>query len=351
MNNVLFRVDANDKIGLGHYKRCATLSKRLRNHTNIYYLTKSDLIVDLNKNKGYTTIKIDAESQLGQEIELTNKLINNHMVDVIFADIKHHDVLKNENKYLNYLKKLHGLSPLLVLFEDLEINTKCADLIVIPYVGAESLQLKDTSKYLLGSKYFVLRNEFISIPQVNKGSDVKSVLVSMGGADVNKLTVKVVEVIIAISKKIHINIVLGPISRSKRKDIMNLFNSSFDSYEIFESPNNMAQLMNESDLGVFSSGLTQYEASAMGLPMIIISLNNYHRHVVDEFEKMKSCISFGVFDEGRKLCLQKSIHNLMVDKIVRYDMSNNGKKIVDGKGTDRIIKNIQSRLKVKYLKN
>ena len=103
--------------------------------------------------------------------------------------------------------------------------------------------------------------------------------------------------------------------------------SSDKSFKIYESPGNMAEIMGKSDLGIFSSGLTQYEASAVGLPAIVISLNDYHKQVVDEYAKMDSIISFGILNSSKTKILEKTISNLINDQYLRKKMSINGKKI------------------------
>ncbi len=344
MKNVLFRVDADKNIGLGHYKRCVAISNYLSNSINRIFLTKSEEVIRLNEN--ILTIKISSDYDFDQEISFTDKIINEYDIDVIISDINNHSASKNKSHYISYLKQLSVFNPLLVTFEDFIINQTNSNFIVIPYVGAENIKIDNVKKsnYLLGPKYFVIRKEFFAlIPRVIN-NQTRSILISMGGSDVNNLTEKIVKIILSISENIHINIIKGSINNYKYNKIRELLKNSDNSFKIYESPGNMAEIMGKSDLGIFSSGLTQYEASAVGLPAIVISLNDYHKQVVDEYAKMNSIISFGTFGSNRIGKLKETIINIISNQQIRRDMSRNGKKIIDGKGIERIVNEIDSRL-------
>ena len=344
MNSVLFRVDAGKKIGLGHYKRCLAISNGLNGNTKKIFLTKTEEIIGLNKNP--STIKINEDYDLDQQISLTKNIIGKYEVDVIICDINNKTASENKKQYISYIKQVSELKPLLVSFEDFKIYDTNADLVVVPYVGAENIIINNTkkSKYLLGSKYFTIRKEFLAVKPRAINSQTRSVLISMGGSDVNKLTEKIVKIILSISENIHINIVKGPFNNFEYNNIKGLLKNSDNSFKIYESPENLAEIMRKSDLGIISSGLTQYEMSAVGLPAIVISLNDYHKQVTDEYAKMKSIISYGTFDSTRAENLREMIIYIIKNQQMRQDMSMYGKKIVDGKGVERIVDEINSRL-------
>ena len=84
-------------------------------------------------------------------------------------------------------------------------------------------------------------------------NQTKSILISMGGSDVNNLTEKIVKIILSISENIHINIIRGSINNYEYNKIRELLKNSDKSFKIYESPGNMAEIMGKSDLGIFVS--------------------------------------------------------------------------------------------------
>jgi len=344
LNTVLFRVDAGKEIGLGHYKRCEAIANRLNSNTKSIFFTKTEGIIGLHKNS--TTIKINDNYNINQQINFTNNIIERYDVDVFIADINNKTASENKEKYLYYLEQISEFKPLLVSFDDFKIHDTYSDLVVIPYVGADKINIdkRKKTKYLLGPKYFIIRDEFLNFRHRRIKSEVGNIFISMGGSDANNITENIICSISNIVENFHLNIIKGPLSKFDSNNIRRMLNKSKISFTIYDSPDNIAEIMGISDLGIISSGLSQYEASVMGLPAIVISLNDYHKHIVDEFAKMNSIVSFGTLNSRRLRQLRETIKFLMENQKMRKTMSKNGKKIVDGNGIERLLYKIGSKL-------
>jgi len=344
LNSVLFRVDANKEIGLGHYKRCLAISHKLNADAKCIFLTKTKEIVSLNNNSA--TIKINKNFDFNQEISFTNDIIDLYEVDVIICDINNKIASKNKNEYLFYLEKISEMKPLLVSFEDFEIHDTNSDLIVIPYVGSNKINIDERkkTKYLLGPKYFIIRNEFLRFRKKRNNNNIRNILISLGGSDPKNITDKIIYSISGIAENIHLNIIKGPLNNFGSDFCKKILKKSKISFNIYESPPNISELMEISDLAIIGSGLTQYEASAVGLPAIVISLNKYHKKIVDQYAKMNSIISFGTFNSRSVEKLKEIIIDTMNNKTMIEKMSINGKKIIDGKGIARLMNKINSKL-------
>jgi len=342
--NILFRVDAGKEIGLGHYKRCLAISSQLNDNSKSLFLTKTEEIIKLNKES--KTIKINIDYDIKQQITLTENIIKKFKVDVVICDINNKMSSEQPGDYTYYLDQISKMNILLVSFEDFKIYDVSSDIIVIPYIGANKITTnkRKNTTYLLGPKYFIIRDEFMIYRQKYLSNEVRNILISMGGSDSNNLTKIIIQSIIGIVQNIHLNIIKGPLNRFNYDYIKRMLNKSKISFGIHESPKDISGLMGISDLGIISSGLTQYEASVMGLPTIVISLNDYHNQVVDEYAKMESIINFGILNSSKTEILKKTVSNLINDQYLRKKMSINGKNILDGKGIERLISNINNKL-------
>ena len=344
MKNILFRVDAGKEIGLGHYKRCLAISNQLNGTAKSLFLTKTEEIINLNKES--QTIKIKTDYDIKQQITLTENIIKKFNVDVVLCDINNKMSSDQPGDYTYYLDKISKMNILLVSFEDFKIYDVSSDIIIIPYIGANKIPInkRKNTTYLLGPKYFIIRDEFMMYRKKNPCNEVRNILIGMGGSDSNNLTKIIIQSILGILQNIHLNIIKGPLNKFNYDYIKRMLNKSKISFEIHESPEDISRLMGISDLGIISSGLTQYEASVIGLPTIVISLNDYHKQVVDEYAKMDSIISFGILNSSKTEILEKTISNLINDQYLRKRMSINGKNILDGKGIERLISNIKNKL-------
>jgi len=345
LKNILFRVDADQSIGFGHYKRCSAILDELDRDATTILLTKSDNDFDSTPFK--KKIILDDFPDINSEISFIKRIIKENEIDVLISDINNYKATENPGEYREYIEKLNSLNVVLISFEDFKIYDVNADIIVIPYVGSENLKIdqKKKKKYLLGPKFFVLRKEFITNKAIKKTSNKrKKVLVSMGGSDTNNLTSQVIKVLSKISIELEVYVVKGPLSNFTAEQIQKSFRNSNSNFEIINSPKNMSDLMKKSDIAITTSGLTQYETSAMGLPAIVISINDYHKYVVDEFAKSNSIVSFGLFNKSFSNKLKKEVLRLLKNTDLINAMSKNGKGLVDGLGAQRILDKINLQL-------
>jgi len=342
LKNYLFRVDADQSIGYGHYKRCLTILDYLDNNARSVMLTKSNALLD--SNNFLNKIKLKKFSDISSEISFIDRIIKEYKIDVLISDINNYKTFKNPDVYKNYIDHLNGLKPILLSFEDFKIYDVNADIIVIPYIGSEKLNIdqKNKKKYLLGPKYFILRKEFISNKRKKITEKAKTILISMGGADSNNLTLNVINVLSNIGIDLKLNIVKGPLSSFSSKQCNQILRKPNISFKLFNSPDYMSKIIEKSDFAIVSSGLTQYETSAMGLPAIVISINDYHKKIVDEFATQNSIISYGVFKEKESYKLERLVHKLVDNKDLINIMSENGKNMIDGFGAKRILNKINN---------
>jgi spore coat polysaccharide biosynthesis predicted glycosyltransferase SpsG len=339
-------LDAGSDIGIGHYKRCAALANYLDGASNIKstFLTRSDSVVSLNRPHDWETIKLAEGLSTEHELRQLAEIINSRDARVAFVDINNKNT--TQNCYFSYMEQIKALGVFLASFDDFRICPPASDLVVVPYAGAENMQIDDQfgEKYLLGPKYFVLGDNFLKQSTPLQDRPARSIMVCLGGADVNNLTETIVASIIAATDDIHLNIVKGPCAAEWSSDFTRQLVESQTSHSIFDAPDDLVPIMKRSTIGVFSSGLTPYEASAVGLPSVVVSLNEYHQEVTDRLAETNSIISFGTFDKAGTNAFRQTIADLINDEERIDAMSSCGRKTVDGQGMERIMCAIVNRI-------
>ena len=93
--NIVFRVDATQKIGAGHLMRCMALSEELTKRKNVcYFLSKIDNNYLINK---INEINIYKQTNHNEEIF---KFLNENDIDWIITD--HYDI---KSQYIKKIKK------------------------------------------------------------------------------------------------------------------------------------------------------------------------------------------------------------------------------------------------------
>ena len=178
-NTVLIRVDASYKIGAGHLLRCLSIGNYLKaKGIRILILTKTKELDRLLTEKEIEVKIMPAYATLEDELNITKSFIEQLNIKIMILDINYYNTSNEFRTYHFYLKNLNKLPLFLISFEDFKDYPYTSDIVIIPYFGAEGIKLhkKPTCKYLLGPRYFILRDEFLKIKHVAIRKKVESIL-------------------------------------------------------------------------------------------------------------------------------------------------------------------------------
>lgn len=312
----------------------------------VIFLTKSDQIEKQITNKGFKIRKIPKTSSIEEELSYIKLLMFDNKIKIVLLDINNYVTFRNLDEYKIYLDKLKKLPLFLISFEDFKDYPCASDIVIIPYLGAEGIKLhnKHTCKYLLGPKYFILRDEFLKIKQVAIRKKVESILITMGGSDPKGITMKVLKALDSTDIEVKLNVVIGKFSQISKNNVKKVLRNYKGKNSIAKDLNNIAQIMSESDIAIINSGLTKYEISATGLPGIVISNNEKQCKTMNEFAKCGSVIHLGEVNAVQTHQITYAVRTLINNYNKRKQMSDIGKSLIDGKAMDRIFSEIPKEL-------
>jgi spore coat polysaccharide biosynthesis predicted glycosyltransferase SpsG len=261
---IIFRVDADKKIGWGHFVRCATLAKEFKDKANshITFITKSKLVAQEASCLGYHTRIINKKVNLEEEVKVYKKLLSD--CDAFITD--------KINISASFLKKIKYYTKFLVSIDDESRIRFCSDILIRPNLNDSFKHaFSPTTEYYGGSRYIILRKQF-STPVIRKAPPmVKNIFVCFGGSDPNNLTKRVCT---AVSKRIFFHaqtytVVLGKGVEGNGKFIKDLD----DRFVFKKGVENIGSLMTRADMGIVSGGTLLYEASRTGLPSLVLCQN------------------------------------------------------------------------------
>ena len=95
-----------------------------------------------------------------------------------------------------------------------------------------------------------------------------------------------------------------------------------------------------SDLAITGGGLTKYETAVTGTPSVIISQVAHQAELAKEFEREGTALHLGLGSKVGEEDIAQAVERLLRDDALRAEMSKRGKRLVDGKGIERIISEI-----------
>lgn len=350
---VIFRVDGSHRIGLGHVMRCIALAEGFeKNGIKSLFIIRDyqPEIFKIIRNNSFIIKIIPKENTFKEDVKVTLGFANRYHTKIIILDINNPITMVDLEGYKNYIQTLNRNNLYLIIIGGLQEKRILSGIflssgtVIIPYFNAGRIRKTNGVSYLLGPDYFIFRDDFIKAAKRKRPivSKAKNVLVTMGGSDPFRLTVKTVKDLVDFCKSsLNLKIAIGPVfDVSIKSDIEKILENYKGNYKLIADSNNMAGLMFWADLVITSGGLTRYEAALIGTPTIVISYDDYQEKIMNDFKKC-GCIlhlgqakNVGMGDIGRK------VTGLLANSHIRDKMSKKGKALVDGRGVERIISNI-----------
>lgn len=336
---VVFRVDASSDIGIGHLMRCLALSEELlRREHSCYFLSKInnyELISIIKKNNVHFQ-KINPNATLQTDVEMLIKFSNENDVDWIITD--HYDI---NSQYIREIKKHNP--KVLSIDDDAQIHYY-SDIIVNQNIGAEKFDFSSEkySKLLLGPKYVMLRDELLKKYKRGGTKKVEKILIMLGGADPDNVTLKVLRMLESLNENVQFLVVTGPVNRFYN-DILYYSNKCNIDIILLRAKKNMSDVYSQSDIAISAGGSSCYELAYFGIPNIIIAIADNQVRIARELNNQNISVYLGKKNEVKPEQLLNKIKALLDDYLLRKTMSENGKKLIDGKGKHKIV-NVMERI-------
>lgn len=333
------RVDANDKIAMGHLMRCISIGTRLRelNQEVVFIMSEeygSDFLIE--KEFEYISLNNDYMDKHG-EIECLYEVIKEKNIDKLLIDSYQVD-----GGYMNALK---GKGVKLVYIDDMILEEYPVDMLINYTIGIENGGYDhmgyENTKLLLGADYIPLRPEFEREPIVINDRVLK-VFITSGGTD----EFGVVEMLTsALSlgefKDLDKVIVVGKFYNNDEKILC--LQEKYGKIELHKDVKDICSVMRECDVAISAGGTTLAELSACGIPTICYAIADNQLGGVKAYSDNNVMIYAGdirtSIDNVRdNVC--NGLFKLLNDRIIREDFARNARHYVDGKGAIRIAENI-----------
>lgn len=336
MNKTLIiRADASSKIGAGHVMRCLALAQAFQDiGGDVCFVMAMDAgpLFDRLQKEGMEFRKVVAVPGGSDDVAQTIDIANEKKAAWLVLDGYHFN-----SEYQKAIKD--AKLKLLVIDDNCEHDYYYADYILNQNIHAEKAlypheKREAYTQLLLGTKYCLLRREFLKYKDFNRviPQKAKNILVTMGGSDSNNVTCKVLEALMQINDSgLNVKIIVGG-SNPHYEKIKQTADVLHSKTEIIINAQNMPELMMWADLAISAAGSTVWEMCYLKLPFIAIVIADNQRGITEYISR--NIAPTIVFDKVG-IDFTKKIYQSINDPSERQNIILPG--IVDGKGSDRIL--------------
>lgn len=259
MRRVVLRADADKKTGYGHFIRSLALTAYLKDDFDCHFATYNP------------TDKLPTDYQLGEIAKVCNYIpIGGASIDEANDDflneLNHEDIVVLDNYYYSteYQHKIRNKGCKLVCIDDLHDRHMVCDLLITPSpLRRGDFSLEPSTKFLGGIEWAFLREPFFKpTPIRNISSRINDIVMAMGGADAYDLTNKIARIIHDVIPDANLHVIAG--------DTVNISAETENMAEIHRQlrAEEIVELMDNSDIGIFPSSTVCIEAFSRRLPVI-----------------------------------------------------------------------------------
>ncbi len=333
---LLIRADAGVSMGTGHAMRCVALAQAWQDSGGrcIFLMANSTSAVERRlKAEGIEVETLAVGAGSAEDAKQTAKIAGDNYVGWIVVD-----GYQFESAYLSAVRAA-GFK-LLLIDDNFRAGPYHADILLNQNTHARSgsyANCDSSTQLLLGSRYVLLRKEFR--PWRNWQREISAigrrVLVTMGGSDPSNLTAKALDAIRELSIPNLEAIILVGGSNPHLCMIEKSIQS--DSTRVIIDAANVPELMAWADVAVSGAGTTLWEMCFLGLPGILLVLAENQVEVAATAGKMGTAWSLGAAADVGVSTLAEKLAALLESKSSRMGQSEQGRKLVDGRGAERVV--------------
>lgn len=326
---MLFRTEASALIGMGHLMRCMSLAKMIKNNFDITFILEHHLPLaeQMIKGEKFNLEYIDKKMN-------ENALYNE--AEVV--------VLDGYNYNEETQKKVKANRKKLVFIDDVHNQHFYADAIinVSDSVSKKDYSVEPYTKLFLGSKYALLRIEFIEAAKKapREITRVNRVFLSMGGGDSANITLKALKALHTISSLTNIHVVIGAVNPHREELQAHIDNTKGNTKIILHSGLNAAEMisiMNECQVAICPASGTSLEVAAVGSGMISGYTATNQKGILSGLLEHKCAVSVGDLNAITVEELSNNIEQCIKDLSIINAMIKHQKKLVDGLSPLRIV--------------
>jgi UDP-2,4-diacetamido-2,4,6-trideoxy-beta-L-altropyranose hydrolase len=398
--SLIIRADANTRMGTGHVMRCIALGQAwldavrrtedggpttadsgkssdfrpptsdLQPLTSVTFICAEipDALAERVTSEGFELIRIHAEKGSPEDLQqtldvvlsLTQSEIRNQKSSITSSWL----VLDGYHFNFDYQHDIRAAGIKLLLIDDYNhLPEYEADILLNQNIGAEEIEYRcnlDCRK-LLGTRYVMLRREFRNVDAVSSprpddmahGADTAStsvathVLVTMGGADPDNVTQKVIGALSQLNiPDLHAKIIVGPANPHIER-LRQALSSSTINCELINSVQDMPGLMDWADFAITAAGSTCWELAVLRVPFMTVILAENQEQVAQKLTQTSGVPCAGWDDEGLVGRVAGQVEAWLLKECAEEPCSD----LVDRFGVDRILHKPSSDSGLDYYKN
>jgi spore coat polysaccharide biosynthesis predicted glycosyltransferase SpsG len=332
---VIFRVDAAPRVGWEHLSRCLVLAAALqRRRRPAYFLSQVEpgsLGLSI-KRAGNEWLDADAQAGTLEDLAELIQEIRRLRPAAVVVDVP--DVQDC------YLAELRNTGALVVSLDSVAGIHFPSRLVINPLLapGREAYEPAIGTQLLLGARYALVRPEVRRVRPVRAQEPVQPfrVLVALGDDDPNNQAGELAKTLLNTPKVGRVDIVVRPY-HCQLEALQALAAQCPERLEIVHEPSEVSGRIARCHFAVTAGNAWSLELACVGVPQVVIVQTEVHWPTAQRLEEEGAATCLGWHANVSAQTLRQAAQDLLGDALERQAMARCGRKLIDGRGPDRLV--------------
>lgn len=351
MKKAIFIAHGGKNIGMGHVIRCMSLANafRLKNYS-VKFISKYETGQRALYDHDFEVLPYSDLEEVGEgfhygtkkELEKDLEFIHN-ILDEENADVLVVDSYNVTNQFLQAVAKKVRCS---IYIDDIAAFPYPVDIVLNGNISAYWLDYKtgyQNQKLLLGLEYNLIRQEYREVPKREMFDNCNSIMITTGASDPYQMTEKIIQILLKYDwlKEYAIHVVIGNGFRDDSKNKINVLALNNSNIIVHENPVKMSSIMMQCDLAITAGGSTLYELFACGVITFSFIYAENQRSTVETSAKKGYLFPIGDYQKINEEEIINKIKLFSENVQMRKELVNRLQKLLDCKGTERIVRKVE----------
>ncbi len=332
---ILFRVDAGPRLGWEHLSRCLVLAAAMqRRRRPAYFLAQLDpgclgLTV---KRAGNDWLDADSPAGTPEDLEETVQEVRRLRPAAVVVDTP--EVSEG------YLEALRNTGAVVVSVDSLAHVRFPSRLIVNPLLGPgrESYEFTPGTQVLLGPRYALVR------PEIRRQRPVRAqepaqpfrAIVALGDDDPNSQAGELAKLLVNCPKVSRVDVLVRPYHPNLAA-LQELAAACPERLEIVSEPGEVPLRIARCHFAVTAGNAWALELACVGVPQLIVVQAETHWPTAQRLEEEGAATCLGWHANVSAQTVRQAVADLLDDPLERQGMARCGRKLIDGRGPDRLV--------------
>jgi spore coat polysaccharide biosynthesis predicted glycosyltransferase SpsG len=331
----MFRCDAIASQGYESFYQClayaAALQRRRRGTHFLTQLQPSTLVSSIQR--GGNEWK-PAQFPLGSDDDCRETMAALQQVQAAAV------IVADPNVRGEYLAKISDAGAFPVVFDTQAAVRMSHGLLINPLLGptSESYLVGHGTQMLLGARYALVR-PFIRRMRPMRAQEppppFRSV-VAFGDDDFRGQTLLRVRELLSISRLEKIDVIIRP-QHPAMFDLLAMAEENPDRLAVVTEPTDIALRIGRCHMALTSGDGWSLEMACVGVPQLMLVQSPWHMLNAQRLDDEGAATNLGDCDSVNSVQLRQAVMNLITDPRERSGMARCGRKLIDGRGPDRLV--------------